>query len=57
MCRNQPEVLQLLLSKGAKINALNNGGCSTLHVAVNKQHVACVRALLNHGCDVNIQVS
>nr|KAG5706441.1 hypothetical protein BaRGS_032834 [Batillaria attramentaria] len=48
-------VLQLLLSKGAKINALNNGGCSTLHVAVNKQHVACVRALLNHGCDVNIQ--
>ena len=46
----------MLLSKGAKINALNNGGCSTLHVAVNKQHSRCVRVLLRHKAQVNIQV-
>ena len=54
--RNQAEITGLLLSKGANINALNNGGCSTLHVAVNKQQVRCVRVLLAHKCDINIQV-
>lgn len=55
--RNQPEVMELLLKKGAQINALNNGGCSTLHVAVNKQHAECVRILLKNKCNVNIQVN
>jgi len=48
--------MELLLSRGARINALNNGECSTLHVAVNKQHLECVRVLLTHRADVNIQV-
>lgn len=55
--RNQPEITELLLQKGAGIDALNKGGCSTLHVAVNKQHLKCVKVLLKHKCNVNIQVS
>jgi len=54
--RNQPEVMSLLLSSGAQVNALNKSACSTLHVAVNKQHAGCVVLLLNHPtCDVNLQ--
>ena len=48
--------MELLLKKGAGIDALNNGECSTLHVAVNKQHLDCVRVLLLHKANVNIQV-
>ena len=55
-CSNQPEICEFLLSKGARINTVNKGGCSTLHVAVNKQQVKCVKILLRHRCDVNIQV-
>ena len=55
--RNQPEVTQYLLSKGAKKNAVNQGHCSCLHVAVNKSYTECVRILLRHKCDVNLQVS
>ena len=54
--RNQCQVMELLLKKGAGIDALNNGECSTLHVAVNKQHLDCVRVLLLHKANVNIQV-
>lgn len=48
--------MELLLQKKADINALNNGECSTLHVAVNKQHLDCVKVLLRHRANVNIQV-
>lgn len=47
--------MDILLQNGANINAVNKGGCSTLHVAVNKQHLDCVKVLLDHNCDVNIQ--
>ena len=53
---NQPEILELLIKKGANINATNSGQCSALHVAINKQHLKCVRLLLKYKCDVNIQV-
>lgn len=43
------------MARGAPIDAVNNSKCSALHVAVNKQHAACVRILLHHGCDVNLQ--
>lgn len=49
--------MELLLSRGASIDALNNGKCSALHVAVNKQHKYCVSTLLNHNCNVNLQDS
>ena len=49
--------MELLLRKKAEINSLNNGGCSSLHVAVNKQHFECAKILLRYKCNVNIQVS
>lgn len=55
--RDQPEIMELLLARGAPINAVNNGKCSALHVAVNKQQAQCVHTLLRHGCDVNLQDS
>ena len=54
--RNQPEIMDLLLKAGADRNAINKGSCTALHVAVNKQHVHCVRVLLRWKCNVNIQV-
>ena len=47
--------MQLLLDNGANADTVNEGGCSTLHVAVNKQHLDCVKVLVRYGCDVNIQ--
>ncbi|XP_067950384.1 E3 ubiquitin-protein ligase MIB2-like [Watersipora subatra] len=52
---NQPDILKLLLERGSNVNAVNEGGCSTLHVAVNNQHLDCVKVLIEHDCDVNIQ--
>lgn len=49
--------MELLLRKGASINVVNKARCSALHVAVNKQHAACVKVLVKYGCDVNVQVS
>ncbi|XP_043266609.1 E3 ubiquitin-protein ligase MIB2-like [Venturia canescens] len=54
---NEPEVMEFLLSLGAPNDAVNNGRCSALHVAANIQHSGCVRVLLCHGCDVNLQDS
>lgn len=55
--RNQPEIMEVLLRKGANIDVVNKGRCSALHVAVNKQHPSCVKLLLKYNCDVNVQVS
>lgn len=54
--RDQPDVMLLLLQAGAQVNALNTSQCSALHIAINKQHVRCVRVLLQYNCDVNVQV-
>lgn len=54
---DQPEIMELLVSRGADVNAVNRGRCSALHVAVNKQHVLCVSTLLDHKIDPNIQDS
>jgi ankyrin repeat protein len=50
--RNQAEVMDILMRKGAQINSLNNGGCSSLHVAVNKQHLECAKILLRYKCQI-----
>ena len=55
--RNQPDVMELLMQRSAKVDSTNKGRCTPLHVAVNKQFEACVRVLLNYGCDVNVQDS
>lgn len=49
--------MELLLAHGAEIDALNNGKCSALHVSVNKSFSDCVKVLLRHNCNVNLQDS
>ena len=36
---------------------MNQGNCSSLHVAVNKNYTECVRVLIRHKCDVNMRDS
>jgi len=57
-CRsNKPAVMELLLKKSTTgMNVVNKNKRTSLHVAVCKQHVDCVRVLLNYHCDVNLQV-
>jgi E3 ubiquitin-protein ligase mind-bomb len=55
---NQPDCILLLLSKGADINSINSTGCSSLHIAINKQLLICTKRLLEHQqppIDVNLQ--
>ncbi|RZF43243.1 hypothetical protein LSTR_LSTR016987 [Laodelphax striatellus] len=54
---SQPEIIELLLNRGADINQVNKQLCSALHIAANKQHVACTRVLLKYSANVNIQDS
>ncbi|KAG1675099.1 E3 ubiquitin-protein ligase MIB2 [Nymphon striatum] len=54
---NQPEVLEILLQRGANVNVFNNGLSSPLHISVNKNYVNCVDVLIRFKCDLNIQDS
>lgn len=47
------EVMDLLLSLGANVNATSNRGWTPLMLAVKRNDIQCVRALLVHGSDVN----
>lgn len=43
------EVAQVLLSKGADVNAVNEKGLTPLDIALNKQHAKMVEILKKHG--------
>jgi ankyrin repeat protein len=47
------EIVKVLLSKGAHVNALNLGG-TALHVAASNGRDDLVKILLDHGADVSI---
>jgi ankyrin repeat domain-containing protein 50 len=47
------EIMDLLLSQGANVNATSNRGWTPLMLAVKRNGIECVRALLTHGADVN----
>ncbi|KAH8041271.1 hypothetical protein HPB51_014419 [Rhipicephalus microplus] len=51
---DKPAILELLVNLGADINAKNKKGYTALHVAVNKDSVACVRVLTNYISDLNV---
>lgn len=55
--RNQPEVGRVLLSAGCRADAINSTQSTALHVAVQRGFLEVVRALCEHGCDVNLPVS
>ena len=50
ICQNRKEVLTFLLEHGAKINARNSDGLTSLHVAADSQTASF---LIEHGADVN----
>ncbi|KAH6934284.1 hypothetical protein HPB50_022864 [Hyalomma asiaticum] len=54
---NKPEMLELLINSGADVNIRNKRKYTPIHVAVNKQHVRCVRVLTNYSgrLDANAQ--
>ena len=47
------QIVQLLLERGASVNARYNRGSTPLHEALNRRDVAIVQALLEGGADVN----
>eukprot|EP00092_Neocalanus_flemingeri_P008333 GFUD01008985.1.p1 GENE.GFUD01008985.1~~GFUD01008985.1.p1 ORF type:complete len:881 (-),score=182.76 GFUD01008985.1:190-2832(-) len=47
------EVVDLLLHRGADINAANADGCTALHDAVQRKDAAIVKKLLDAGADVS----
>jgi E3 ubiquitin-protein ligase mind-bomb len=52
----QAAMMELLLKKStAAMNAVNSNSRTSLHIAVCKEHVECVRVLLAYRCDVNTQ--
>lgn len=46
-----PKMVDLLLSKGASVNATNRDGKTALHYAAGKGHLGIVQALLKHFAD------
>jgi len=49
--RNQPEILEYLLTKGALVNAWDLGKRTPLFLASKYGHVKCVRILLAHNAN------
>jgi uncharacterized protein len=51
-----PEVVPLLLAKGADVNARDDSGVTALYTAVSNHHPDLVSLLLDHGADANVEV-
>ena len=54
--RSDPMILELLIAKGAQLDSRDHIGRTALHFAVNLEGSECLRLLIHHGCDINIQV-
>ena len=51
--RGEVEIMQALISRGAKIGCKTNDGNTPLHLAVSGNNLDCVVCLLNHGADIS----
>lgn len=49
--------VQVLISEGLPINALDGNGFTPLHYAVKENHIAVVKYLVSLGADVNAQAN
>lgn len=53
MLGNNYSIVEILLDKGARINAVDGEGWSALHWASNEGHIESVKLLLYWGADIN----
>lgn len=53
--KDKPRVLEILLANGPWFDLVNFKMTSVLHLAVQREHINCVKTLVEHGCNVNIQ--
>lgn len=51
---DKPKIVQMLLDRGANVNALNYNNETALHLASREKNLEIVRLLLNHRADLNI---
>ena len=47
------EVAEILIEKGADVNALNQSGCTPLHYCVFSRAVKIAKVLIKHGCKLD----
>ena len=50
-----PDVVSVLLEKGADASILNNCGQSPMHLAADMGQLGCIQVLIESGLDMNIQ--
>ena len=55
--RCQPEILEILIERGAQLDALNQTKNSPFDIAIYNQFTSCARLLIQHGCNVNLKVN
>ena len=54
VCHNHPDVAQVLLARGAYVNARTRERLTPLHLACRHGHLACLELLLSQGADVSL---
>lgn len=51
--KNDLELMELALQRGAAIDAAGDDGLSSLHIAVKQRNIEAMKLLLNKGADIN----
>ena len=50
----KPEIIELLLQKGANVDSTSNGGFTPLHLAASLGDLKCIEMLLKYNASVNV---
>jgi Ankyrin repeats (3 copies)/Ankyrin repeat len=51
------DVVEMLHERGAKLNTVDSGGATALHLAASSAHISCLQYLLRHGINPNTSPS